>query len=221
MSFGNPCISHLNYPFSRSVGIKILYNKQLELIKIILHLCLYNSHTNVVPLTLEKINMLLKPLNIVAFSLLLPLMACNAKTNSSSVTPSAASPTTTKAADPIPQTGGYSNIDNTKLKELITQGVTIVDIRLEEEWRQTGIVEGSKTITFFDNMGRINPNFVPEFTALVKQDQPVALICRTGNRTQAASQAIAQQLGYKSVMNVTHGITGWIAEKRPVTKYQK
>ena len=124
-----------------------------------------------------------------------------------------------KVEEPIPQAGGYSNISNGKLKELIAEGVTIVDIRLQEEWQQTGIIKGSKTITFFDKMGRINPKFVPEFTALVKQDQPVALICRTGNRTQVASQAIAQQLGYKNIMNVTHGIMGWIAEKRPVVKY--
>jgi len=45
------------------------------------------------------------------------------------------------------------------------------------------------------------------------------LICRTGNRTKAASEALVKQLGYKNVMNVTTGITGWIAEKRPVTKY--
>ncbi len=165
--------------------------------------------------------MTLKPLNIAIVSLLLPLVACNAKTNSSSVTPSTASPSIVKASDPIPQAGGYSNIDNAKLKELIAQGVTVVDIRRKEEWQQTGIVEGSKTITFFDNMGRINPNFVPEFTAIAQKDQPVALICRTGSRTQAASQAVAQQLGYKKVMNVTHGITGWIAERRPVVKYQK
>jgi rhodanese-related sulfurtransferase len=160
--------------------------------------------------------MILKPLHIIVFSLLLPLAACNAKSNSSSVTP-----ITTKAAKPIPQAGGYSDIDYTILEDLIAKGVTVVDIRRQEEWQQTGIVKGSKTITFFDNRGQINPNFVPEFTAIAKPDQPVALICRTGNRTQAASQAIAQQLGYKNVMNVTHGITGWIAEKRPVVKYQK
>jgi len=165
--------------------------------------------------------MSLKPLYILAISLLLPLVACNAKTSSSSVTPSttATSPKTVKAADPVPQAGGFSNIDNAKLEELMAQGVTLVDIRLKEEWQQTGIVKGSKTITFFDKMGRINPNFVPEFSALIKKDQPVALICRTGSRTKAASQAIAQQLGYKNVLNVTHGITGWIAEKRPVVKY--
>ena len=157
--------------------------------------------------------MTLKPIYILVISLLLPLAACNAKTSSSS--------DTTKAAEPIPQPGGYSNIDNAFLKDLIAKGVTVVDIRLKEEWRQTGIVKGSKTITFFDYRGQINPNFVPEFTAITKPDQPVALICRTGNRTQAASKAIAQQLGYKNVMNVTHGITGWMAEKRPVVKYLK
>lgn len=151
--------------------------------------------------------------NLVLICLLAPLVACNSATSSNSGT------ATNKVEKPIPQAGGYSNISNGKLKELIAQGVTVVDIRRKEEWQQTGIIRGSKTITFFDHMGRINPNFVPEFTALVKQDQPVALICRTGNRTQAASQAVAQQLGYKNVMNVTHGITGWIAEKRPVAKY--
>lgn len=160
--------------------------------------------------------MTLKSLHIVAFSLLLPLAACNAKSNSPST-----SPVTTKTSQPIPQAGGFSNIDYDYLSDLIAKGVTVVDIRRKDEWKQTGIIEGSKTITFFDNRGQINPNFLPEFTALVKPDQPVALICRTGNRTQVASQAIAQQLGYKKVMNVTHGITGWIAEKRPVVKYKK
>ena len=160
--------------------------------------------------------MTFRPLHIALIALVLPLTACNAKTGSSSTTP-----IETKATAPIPQAGGYSNIDNAYLKELIAKGVTVIDIRRKEEWQQTGIVKGSKTITFFDRTGQINPNFVPEFTAIVKPDQPVALICRTGNRTQAAGQAIAQQLGYKNVMSVSHGITGWIAEKRPVVKYQK
>jgi rhodanese-related sulfurtransferase len=160
--------------------------------------------------------MTFKPLHIAILSLLLPLAACNAKSSSSSV-----SPVAEKAAKPIPQAGGYSNIDNDLLKELIAKGVTVIDIRRQDEWQQTGVIKGAKTITFFDRMGQINPNFLPEFTAIVKPEQPVALICRTGNRTKAASLAIAQQLGYKKVLNVTHGITGWLAEKRPVVKYRK
>lgn len=117
--------------------------------------------------------------------------------------------------------GYYSNINNEQLKKLIAEDVLVVDIRREEEWKQTGIVPGSKTITFFDKYGRIDPNFLPKFTAITKKEQPLILICRTGARTKVASQAIAQQLGYKHVINVTEGIMGWIAEKRPISEYKQ
>lgn len=151
-----------------------------------------------------------KFVGVLVVLLSITMAACNADSKSNK---SAA------IAEQTPQAGGYSNINNAKLKELLAKGITVVDIRRKEEWQQTGIVKGSKTITFFDHLGRINPNFVPEFSAIAKPDQEVILICRTGARTSAASKAIAQQLGYSKVLNVTHGITGWIAEKRPVVKY--
>ena len=121
----------------------------------------------------------------------------------------------------VKQVGGYSNISNEHLKSLIKENVLIVDIRREEEWKHTGIIEGSKTITFFDKQGRVSQDFLPKFTAIAKKDQPVILICRSGARTKVASQAIAQQLGYTNVINVTDGIMSWIAEKRPVSQYGK
>lgn len=133
--------------------------------------------------------------------------------------PAAERPAAPSAVAAVPQPGGYSNIDNASLQQLLDDGVVLIDIRRQEEWRATGLVPGSTPITFFDARGRINPQFVPAFTAAAQPDQPVALICRTGNRTQFASRAIAQQLGYKEVYNVTRGITGWIAEKRPVERW--
>ncbi|MCK5809749.1 MAG: rhodanese-like domain-containing protein [Cocleimonas sp.] len=158
---------------------------------------------------------------VIALSIL--LSACGSGTNTQAESAPAASsqPATNTVSAPIPQSGGYSNINNAQLEQLMKKGVTLVDIRRQEEWQQTGIVKGANAITFFTRTGRINPNFMSEFKALVKPNQPVALICRTGNRTRAASQAIAQQLGYKKVYNVTHGITGWIGQKRPVVPYQK
>ena len=44
----------------------------------------------------------------------------------------------------------YTNVDNAQLKTLIAQGVPVYDIRRPEEWRQTGVVEGSRTLTFVD-----------------------------------------------------------------------
>ncbi len=159
-----------------------------------------------------------RSITLAVFLSLFTLAACNSDASVKSVVPAT---TASKQADPVKQAGGFTIIDNAKLQELLDKGVTLVDIRRPEEWQQTGIIKGSKTITFFDRTGRINPKFLPEFTSLVKPDQPVALICRTGNRSKAASQAIAQQLGYKHVMDVGHGITSWIGEKRPVVKYSK
>ncbi len=159
----------------------------------------------------------------VAMTLSFLLSACGSGTNTQAeaapAAPQQASSPTKTASTPIPQSGGYSNINNAQLKQLMKKGVPLVDIRLKEEWQQTGIIKGAHTITFFTKTGRINPDFMPQFTALVKQDQPVALICRSGNRTRAASQAITKQLGYKKVYNVTHGMKGWIGQKQPVVAY--
>lgn len=161
----------------------------------------------------------------VVIALAVLLSACNSGSTTQAETTVAPIKQAAVAAQtpnaPLPEAEGYSNINNAQLEELIKKGVTLVDIRRQEEWQQTGIVKGAHPITFFTRSGRVNPDFMAEFTALVKPDQPVAIICRTGNRTRAAGRAIAQQLGYKKVYNVTRGITGWIGENRPVTAYKK
>lgn len=44
----------------------------------------------------------------------------------------------------------YSNADNEQLKALLAQDVPIYDIRRQAEWRSTGVVESSHTLTFVD-----------------------------------------------------------------------
>lgn len=112
----------------------------------------------------------------------------------------------------------YTNINNSELSNLLEDKVTLVDIRRPQEWKQTGIVPGSNLITLFTSRGGVNPDFVSQLQKVSSPDKPVILICRTGNRTRAGSAMLVQQLGYKNVYNVTHGITGWIAEKREVTR---
>lgn len=113
---------------------------------------------------------------------------------------------------------GYTNISNDELKTLLQQGVTLVDIRRPEEWRQTGVIEGAHKITLFDKNGRVMPDFQERFEAITDPDKPVALICRTGSRTAVASKMLAQQLGYKKIYNVERGITDWIRKGNPVVK---
>jgi rhodanese-related sulfurtransferase len=110
----------------------------------------------------------------------------------------------------------YTNIDNVELKSLQAQGVPVYDVRRADEWEQTGIVEGSRRLTFVDDKGRVMPDFVEKFTKAVGKNDPVILICRTGNRTDALSRALVEQLGYTKVYNVKNGITRWIREGQPV-----
>jgi rhodanese-related sulfurtransferase len=111
----------------------------------------------------------------------------------------------------------YTNIDNAQLKSLVEQGVPLYDVRRTEEWRQTGVVAGSRKLTFVDASGRPNPEFLPRFTAEVDKNAPVVLICRTGSRTNALARELAAQ-GYKKIYNVRDGITRWIADANPVVR---
>jgi rhodanese-related sulfurtransferase len=110
----------------------------------------------------------------------------------------------------------FANADNEEIRRLLAQGVKIVDIRTPEEWKQTGVVAGSRLITFFDKNGGLNPGFLPEFSAYVGRDEPVILICRTGNRTRAAARALSEQVGYTRIVNATHGIVRWMKDGNPV-----
>ena len=112
----------------------------------------------------------------------------------------------------------YTDIDNAELKKLLSEGVKIYDIRRDDEWKQTGVVAGSQRLTLFDARGGQNKDFMPAFTQQVNKDEPVILICRTGNRTKAAAQYFGKQLGYTQVYNVKDGITKWISDGNPVDK---
>ncbi len=112
----------------------------------------------------------------------------------------------------------YSNVDNTQLKALLERGVPIYDVRRPDEWRQTGVVAGSRKLTFVDGGGRLHPDFIPTFTREVPREQPVIIICRTGNRSDTLARELMEKMGYTKVYNVRNGITRWIGEGNPVVR---
>ena len=111
----------------------------------------------------------------------------------------------------------YTNVDNAQLKGLLAEGVPLYDVRRPEEWRQTGVVAGSRPLTYVDGGGRVNPELLPRIRGEVAKDAPIALICRTGNRTDALARQLAAQ-GYTRIYNVRDGIVRWIAEDHPVVR---
>jgi len=66
----------------------------------------------------------------------------------------------------------YTNIDNTQLKELIAQGIPVFDVRRLDEWKQTGVIQGSQLLTFVDKGGRVKADFMPRFTQAINKDEP-------------------------------------------------
>lgn len=103
------------------------------------------------------------------------------------------------------------DIDNAELARLMKNGFPLVDIRTQPEWETTGIVDGSHLLTFFDERGRYDAAaWLDKLKPLARPSEPVIVICRTGNRTKAVSQFLAQQAGYAKVYNVKNGIKAWI-----------
>lgn len=123
----------------------------------------------------------------------------------------------TSSNSTIPSAKGVVNINNQQLQALLDKKVTLVDIRRPEEWA-LGVIPGSKKVTFFLKDGSINPELIPQLKRVAPTDKPVALICRTGNRTQVGALMIKTQLGYPTVYNVEKGITQWFVEGRAITK---
>ena len=117
----------------------------------------------------------------------------------------------------LPVRATVVDVDNTELARLVAAGVPIIDIRTEGEWKETGIVPGSRLFTFFNEHGRADPPaWLQQVKGVATPDQPVIVICRSGNRTKAASQFLARQAGYQTVYNVKDGIRAWAKDGRPL-----
>ena len=50
--------------------------------------------------------------------------------------------------------GEVKHIDNQTLKELMLQNVPVIDVRTTSEWEDTGVVEDSHLLMFYDEKGK-------------------------------------------------------------------
>ena len=110
-------------------------------------------------------------------------------------------------------------IGNNALASLIDKQVPIIDIRRQEEWSQTGIIEGSILMTFFDKEGKAEVDtWLQNLDSVANRNEPFILICRTGRRTGLVANFLSNKLKYEKVYDVTDGITEWIRKGNTVVK---
>jgi rhodanese-related sulfurtransferase len=104
-----------------------------------------------------------------------------------------------------------------QVRALAAQGVKVIDIRRADEWRDTGVIPGSILLTAIDADGRLVEGFPAAFSEAVKRDEPVIVICRSGNRSAVVSQLLSENGGYSHVINAAGGMRAWIDAGNPVT----
>lgn len=77
-------------------------------------------------------------------------------------------------------------------QQLETTPALLVDIRRPEEWVQTGVLPNAVLLTYehFNSP----EEFIAALAPHMQPGQPVALICRTGNRTSRAARALAERM---------------------------
>jgi len=103
------------------------------------------------------------------------------------------------------------------LKAVKAGEIILVDIRTPPEWAQTGIAEGAIALDMTDK------SFVDSLVKLraTYPEKPIALICRTGNRSGYVFDALDKQ-GFPGLVDVSEGMAGgpngqgWIPRGLPV-----
>ena len=102
------------------------------------------------------------------------------------------------------------DIDAHQLNEMMEQDVVIIDVRTPGEWQQTGIVEGSIPIMFFNERNQpLADEWLAQASEHVSKDKKLILICRTGNRSGVIANYLVKVQGYQDVLNVKGGIVSW------------
>ena len=109
--------------------------------------------------------------------------------------------------------------NNQEIMSLMQSGVPIIDIRGAEEWSDTGVIKHSNLLTFFDKQGNYNiDKWLPELKKIVKEGEPVIIICRSGKRSGIVSKFLDEQADFTSVYNASGGMLSWINSNNKTIK---
>jgi hydroxyacylglutathione hydrolase len=96
-----------------------------------------------------------------------------------------------------------------ELKAMIdsNQKITIVDVRREKEWND-GHIKGAM---------RIYLGHLPKQTDKIPKDNPIVVVCKTGNRSSFGT-SILLKAGFDNVYNCLGGIEAWVKAGFKLTK---
>ena len=119
------------------------------------------------------------------------------------------------------QPPGYKMIIGDELFSTQKKDLIVIDIRTEEEWKETGIIKGSNKLTAFDLEGNFNPAFLNSFELLTKKNNKsskVIFVSKEGDISCILSNGFVERLGYKNMFSLQGVIKEWILLELPLKK---
>lgn len=106
-----------------------------------------------------------------------------------------------------------TDLNNAQLQAMqLNDDALVIDVRTAQEWRNTGIIPNSRKLEFFNKDGKYNAEqWLKSLNKLKSRpDQPVILVCRSGNRSGMVGNFLAKQQGMSNVYHLSSGIQSWI-----------
>jgi len=114
----------------------------------------------------------------------------------------------------------FKTIGVEEFEKLQKEGLPVIDIRTEGEWKETGIIEGSHKITFFSEKGQaLLADWFFEVGHLVKDKKtPFIIYCAHASRSKSLGEGLIG-MGFETVYELKGGIeNGWIKLGKSVKK---
>ncbi len=110
-------------------------------------------------------------------------------------------------------------VDNQEIIALMKSGIPIIDIRTADEWKNTGVIQQSHLLTFFDNQGNHNTEkWMTSLKLIANKNDPVILICRSGRRSGIVAKILEEQENYTRIYDASSGMVSWINSKHKTFK---
>ena len=110
-------------------------------------------------------------------------------------------------------------VNNEKIKMLLENDVPLIDIRTEVEWYETGVINSSHLLTFFDKDGSYDfRKWMIELGEIANKNGPVIIICRSGRRSRIVSNMIIKENSEYLIYHSTNGIKSWIESNNKTFK---
>lgn len=101
-----------------------------------------------------------------------------------------------------------------QLQKIRKNNALVIDIRTEQEWQSTGIIPGSRMLQFFDAQGQADPRqWLEQMQKLRRSpEQPIVLVCRSGNRSRMVGDFLTRQAGMKNIYHLQNGLKSWLQQ---------